>query len=370
MDPRILVISAADKNDRSAYTHRILKLAECLEERSVRCDFFFMPNNPPLDTETTASLFMPFWLRKLNQYDLIYCGAQEAGQTLFFCGHFVRPPKLLDIHGDVIAQSALANELETGGKKRTASLRVEMIDRLAMACADHFLTVSTFQTEVFLKRGIPPERISLIRNGVDLDLFQPLPQPKEPLYTFAYIGEFQSWQGIDNLIKSFQLVQTPSIKMLVVGFRECDRPIKEVFREKFGSRVELVDRTDRNTLVDLVRSVSILMIPRVEHNAIKHAFPTKFAEYAAMGRPVLVNDVDETARFVQKYACGFVSKPTPEGMAAVMHRASEVPYEKLAEMGQRSRKMAEENFSWPKIGDEYFRVVMKLISAFRKGQRL
>jgi glycosyltransferase involved in cell wall biosynthesis len=39
------------------------------------------------------------------------------------------------------------------------------------------------------------------------------------------------------------------------------------------------------------------------------AFPTKFAEYVATGRPVIVTNVDETANFVQKFDCGFVCQP-------------------------------------------------------------
>ncbi len=180
MQPKILVISAADKEDRSAYTHRLMKLTECLEHRSIKCDYFFMPNNPPLNTETTASLFMPLWLRKLRQYDVIYCGAQEAGQALFFCRPFINSTILLDVHGDVIAQSALANDIQTLGRKKGASLRVKLIDRLSMSCADHFLTVSKYQTETFVREGLAPERISLVRNGVDLELFPALPQPAEP----------------------------------------------------------------------------------------------------------------------------------------------------------------------------------------------
>ncbi|MBI5248228.1 MAG: glycosyltransferase [Desulfomonile tiedjei] len=366
MDPEVLVISAVDKGDRSAYTHRVMKLAECLEQRSIKCDYFFMPNNPPLDTETTASLFMPLWLRKLRHYDVIYCGAQEAGQSLFFCKPFIKAQILLDVHGDVIAQSGLANEVQTQGRKHDASLRVKLIDRLSMCCADHYLTVSTYQTETFIRDGLTADRISLVRNGVDLELFPALSQPEEPEFTFGYVGEFQSWQGIDNLIRAFELVHDPSIKLLVVGFRECDQPIKQVFREKFGPRVELVDRTDRGTMVDLMRSVGILVIPRIEHQAMKHAFPTKFAEYAAMGRPIMVNDVDETADFVRKFRCGFVSSPNPEAMAATLIRAAGTPLAVLSEMGAAARTMAEEIFSWKKIGDEYHEIILKLASNARE----
>ncbi len=78
-----LAISSAYTSDTSAYSHRITKLAECLEKKSIRCDIFHVPNRLPFDIETASSFFMPFSLRTLRKYDFIYCGAEEAGQTLF-----------------------------------------------------------------------------------------------------------------------------------------------------------------------------------------------------------------------------------------------------------------------------------------------
>jgi glycosyltransferase involved in cell wall biosynthesis len=265
------------------------------------------------------------------------------------------------LHGDVIAQSALANEIRSSGRNRRASVRVRVLQRMAMVSADHWLTVTGYQTTDLVRAGYPAEAISLIRNGVDLNLFQPLPQPTKPTFMFAYVGEFQVWQGIENLILAFDRLKDQSLRMLVVGFRPQDEPVKKRLHEQFGSRVELVDRTDPITMMEILKSVAILIIPRIPHQAIKNAFPTKFAEYAAMGRPIMVNDVDETADFVRKYNCGFVSLPSPEAMAEAMEKAATAPVKQLEEMGARSRQMAESNFSWDSIGEHYAQTVQKVI---------
>jgi glycosyltransferase involved in cell wall biosynthesis len=360
MNPVGLAISQADGKREGAYPHRIAMLRKCLEERSIPCDMLFMEDTPPLDIQTAASLFMPFFLRKLRKYDFIYCGAEPACQTLFFCKKFLRGKVILDVHGDEIAQSRMMSEAKSGGRKHTVSPRVVMINRMSMAIADHFLTVAKPQTDTFLREGIPAERISLIRNGVDLKQFVALPQPKEPAFTFGYVGDFQVWQAIPNLIAALEKFDNPDVRMLLVGFRESDRPLKETFRRKFGSRVELVDRVPRDQMIELIKSVGILMIPRIAHQALLHAFPTKFGEYAALGRPIMVNDIDETADFVRRYQCGFVSDPSPEAMAKAMAEAAQVPAGTLAEMGARARHMAEENFSWDTIGDEYAALIRRL----------
>lgn len=363
-----LVISQANAHDESAYSHRVNKLAECLEARDIRSDFLYMEDTPPLNVETAASLFMPMRLRTLRKYDFIYAGCEGAGQSLFFCRPFLRGPILYDIHGDPLAQSALTRELAAGGRVVSATPRVRIEAAMALACADYVITVCKPHTEALVREGMPRDRVGIIRNGVDLDLFPSVPFPERPEFSFAYVGAFQNWQGIDNLIRAFALVADPAIKLLVVGFAPEDRAVKQELAERFGSRVELVDRTDRSTLVSLVRNVGVLMIPRIDHPAVRHAFPTKFAEYAAMGRAIWVNEVDETADFVRRYDCGFVSNPSPHEMARLMEQAAAFPAAQLADMGRRARDMAEENFSWPVIGDAYAELVRNVVDRYRSGR--
>ena len=361
---RGLVVSGESSKDESAYTHRVMNLARCLEERSIPCDFFYPGETPWLSTWTTASLFMLGRLPMLRQYDFLYTGCEEAGQSLFFCRPFLKGPIIYDIHGDIEAQSALEREIASQGVRKKPALRVKIVSWMAMACADYVVTVSDLHTDALIRRGVPPDRVGIIRNGVDLGLFGYQPMLSVPEFTFGYAGEFQGWQGIDNLIGAFEMVRDESIRMLLVGFTPQYEHLKNRLADRFGNRVKLVDRTDRETLVRLLARTGVLIIPRIDHPAIRHAFPTKFAEYAATGRAIMVNDVDETAAFVRKYRCGFVSDCSPEAMAAVMEQAARTPVEELTAMGRRARSMAQENFSWPIVGEAYADLVREVVQRF------
>jgi glycosyltransferase involved in cell wall biosynthesis len=362
---RGLSLSAAPCTDQSAYTHRIKKLAECLEPYGVKTDFFFIPDHALMGKETLTPVFMPLHAHKLRNYDFIYCAGEESAQALFLCRGFLDCPVIVDIHGNLLAQSALMNEINSDGKNKKPSLRVRAQQKLGFSAADHVLTVCKPQLDAFVSEGVPRENISLIRNGVDLQLFKPLEQPAGDAYTFGYVGAFQFWQGIDNLIKAFEIFDDPEARLLLVGFSPKDRPLKKELKTKFGSRVELIDHVGRAEMIALIERIRILMIPRIDHLALKYAFPTKFAEYAALGRPVMVNDVDETADFVRKHDCGFVSAPAPDAMAAIMSRAAKVSVHDLEQMGLNARKMAEENFSWEKIGRDYFNAIQGAMKRFR-----
>lgn len=369
MNLRGLVISGESSKDTSAYSHRLMMLAECLAQRNIPCDFFYPADHPLLNVWTTASVLMCLRLKMLRSYDFVYTGCEEAGQSMFFCRPLLRGPVIYDTHGDLVAQSALMREIESSGVKKNTPLRVRIVSRMAMNCAAHVVTVSKYHAERLIGEGVPSERVSIIRNGVDPDLFsfQPIPKPAE--FTFGYAGGFQSYQGMDNLIRAFELLSNPNIRLLVIGFTDKYRDLKQRFADKFGNRVELVDRTDRATLARLLSNVLIPIIPGIDHPGRRNVFPTKFAEFGALGRPILVTNVDETADFVRKYDCGFVSGPSPESMAQAMETAGRVPMDALAEMGRRARKMVEENFSWEKIGDEYAELVQQVVNQYRSARR-
>jgi glycosyltransferase involved in cell wall biosynthesis len=362
MSKTALAISIVPHDSDSAYQYRIRKLADLLEEHGVACEFFYTPETWPLNTVTSGPIFMPFWLGQLRKYKYIYCGAPIVGQYLYLCHTLIPGVITLDMHGDDISQSSQENQIRSGNPSAGPLFLNRLQYSMALRAADYILTQSEWHKSDLTNAGLKPDRISVIRNGVDLDLFQPLPLAENPQFTFGYAGEFQTWQGIDDLISGFEMVSDPRIRMLLIGFRKSDQKVKQIFSEKFGNRVELVDRTDRKNMLELLSSASILISPRPNHVASRAAFPVKFAEYAALGRPILVNAVDETADFVKKYDCGFVcATPIPRNMAHTMDMAASSSRDTLIQMGLRSRRMAEENFSWPKVGDAYASLVKSLI---------
>ncbi len=369
MNLKGLVISQHNSKDTSAYTHRINNVSKCLAERHIDCDVLYMKDHFLLYKQMAASLFMPLWLGTLREYDFIITHCEGAGQTMFFCRPFVKGPIIHDIHGDPLAHSALERQVQTHGRITTPSVRVRIVSWMTLACSDYIVAQCSPHAEALVRDGVPRDQVGIIPNGVDLDMFRQLPFPEPPEFTLAYVGGFQTWQNMDNLVDAFDRVQNPDIKLLMIGFTEKDSSIKQQFAQKFGDRVKLVDRTDRLSIVNMSRSVGCFIIPRIDHPTIRHALPTKFIEYAAMGRPIMVNDVDVTADFVRKYDCGFVSDPSPESMAKTMEEVASVSSEALAAMGSRGRRMAEENFTWKKIGDDYAEMVRSLVARFREEHK-
>jgi glycosyltransferase involved in cell wall biosynthesis len=96
-----------------------------------------------------------------------------------------------------------------------------------------------------------------------------------------------------------------------------------------------------------------MTIPRRPHLACRVALPTKFAEYLAIGKPVLVNTVDETEQIVREHGCGFVAAPDPADMTRAIREALATPHERLVDMGRCGRAYVERELNWSVIGRRY-----------------
>jgi glycosyltransferase involved in cell wall biosynthesis len=150
------------------------------------------------------------------------------------------------------------------------------------------------------------------------------------------------------------MIKEADIKFRIIGFKNEDRQLKSHLRQILSDKVELIDSLDKHDLINQLCSSDILVIPRSKNFALQLAFPSKFAEYIATGKPVIVTDVDETANFVRKYNCGFVCAPSAQSIARTIVAAKKLPLDKLLEMGSNGRRLAETTFDLRVIGTQYF----------------
>ena len=90
----------------------------------------------------------------------------------------------------------------------------------------------------------------------------------------------------------------------------------------------------------------VFVLPRPSHPATEVAAPTKFAEYAAMGKPILVTRVGDAPDLVTKYGCGVVvADNSPAELAKGIRQITDLSHEQRSEMGRQARKLAESEFT-------------------------
>jgi glycosyltransferase involved in cell wall biosynthesis len=328
---KVLIVSSSASNDNDAYVQRLSIIEEGLKRLGVNThilhlgDYFF--TTPPLIQVLNA----PFFLKLTRGYDVIHGGSTVATFCMGLIKTFYNSKVVYDIHGNAIEEAHLFRKNALDIKGNYTLFQSMIMEPIATNLADYFITASDALKQLYVDKGIDELQVEVIRCGVDIELFRPAESPVEnETFTVTYAGSFRVWQGIENLVHAAKLLKDERVNFKMIGFDPKELGLKPEIKRILMNKVELIDAVPQGTLVHYLNESDVLIIPRYcpanqkSWNRLRNTFgwsPTKFAEYIATARPVIVTTLDETSDFVEKYDCGFVCDPTPEAIARTIIKA-------------------------------------------------
>lgn len=312
--------------------------------------FSVIPNKVVQSSRPLASLIHLNYVIK-NDYDLVI--ANNINGALFsLLGRF-NIPLLLDMHGDLIEEYKLKNSIESGSTAFHLLPRLfvcKVVESLAFKFSNKISCVSHKMMNYFNEKGIPIEKMFYAPNCVDLEFFSPL-SPNDQRVTslrrelgitkdkmvFGYIGRFQKWQGVESFINAARKIRGENVMFLIVGGNETKRE----------DNIFLISEITVSRIPLYYSVCDVLVLPRPSHPVTEVAGPTKFAEYAAMGKPILTTDVGDPAVLVRRYKCGVVVEDNGvgklvDGIMCLLKSRDE----KLTAMGKSARLLAEREFDF------------------------
>jgi glycosyltransferase involved in cell wall biosynthesis len=239
----------------------------------------------------------------------------------------------------------------------------KIIDIVDIGTARRITCVSrTMMDYLHEVKQVPREKLIYFPNAIDLEFFKPSagrnPRLREKLglrneLVFGYVGDTQKWQGLENFIEAAGPFRNRNICFLIIGGRENRRE---------GDVIHL-PRIPRSSITDYYNLCDVLVLPRPKHPATEIAAPTKFAEYSAMGKPVLTTNVGDAARLVRQYDFGIVLENNqPQTLARGIAEMAALSGERLNRMGENARRCAEEEFDIRLTAEEFKRSVKELLA--------
>ena len=118
-----------------------------------------------------------------------------------------RPPFVLTTH-DPFAM----NGLPVGWRRR-------LTDGFVLRKADAVVALSNAERDFLTRRrGLRPERIAVIPNGISTAIFDRISEPAEPATDLLFVGQLQEFKGLDYLLHALPAVRGshPRVKLRVV----------------------------------------------------------------------------------------------------------------------------------------------------------
>lgn len=164
----------------------------------------------------------------------------------------------------------------------------------------------------------------LIKGGIDIDRFCPLPEPV-PTKTLLYVGRILPHKGINYLVEAFRLLNRPDYTLRIIGRPYHERFYTELKQLAQGLPVEFVPDADDQRLLHEYRSAIATLLPSVHTNCYGEYTPVPelmgftLLESQACGTPVVCTDAGAMPEFVQPGLTGFVvAQNSPEAIAQAL----------------------------------------------------
>lgn len=140
-----------------------------------------------------------------------------------------------------------------------------------------FLCISDFQKRLLSQAGIDEDKLSLLRNGTDLDVFKPIENGERQRH-YLYFGRLEPEKGITTLLRAF----IGTSRELVITGTGSMRPEVEAAAAQHVN-IKLHDHLEGEALTQMISRARAVIVPSEWHEP----FGLTIIEAKACGTPVI-----------------------------------------------------------------------------------
>ncbi len=303
-------------------------------------------------------------LRFLPQHDLchehngLFCvGAAAACQRLGL-------PYVLTFSADLFLERAFVGHPLKGLHAQIAARQA----RFTYNLAKKILCVSEpAKQHLVANWQVSPEKIVVMPNGVDIDLFKP-GNSQSALRSelglnghqvVSFVGGFQPWHGLDILVESFAmcLKEVPKAKLLLVGDGRAREEVEKSIK-KFGveANVIITGFVAQHRVPEYLAVSDLAVMPYPELPKELWFSPLKMYEYMSAGKAIVASSAGQIAEVIHDGENGILVEPgNKQDLARALIRLLQNPDERTR-LGATARRQAVEHHSW----DQYVRKLEKV----------
>lgn len=197
--------------------------------------------------------------------------------------------------------------------------------------ADRVVTICEGLRGDLIARGFAPEKLSIMPNGVDLDLFgEPLPRDaalaselglgEGPV--IGFLGSFYPYEGLDDLIAAMPAIvaHVPDARLLMVGGGPAEADLRaQAQASPVADAIRFVGRVPHHEVDRYYSLVDVVCYPRKAMRLTDLVTPLKPLEAMAQGKLVSASDVGGHRELVEHGRTGTLFPPDdPAGLAAAL----------------------------------------------------
>ncbi len=237
----------------------------------------------------------------------------------------------------------------------------------ALVCAHAIVTLTHLLKEDLGALGVPPEKILVAPDAVDLAEFSISISKEEARQKLAlpvdkkivlYTGHLYSWKGVGTLAEAAKEFSADATLFLFVGGVE---PEIYPFTSVYGAlpQIKIIPFQKRSLMPLYLKAADVAVLPTSGKMPIgaRYTSPLKLFEYMASGTPIVASDLPSTREILSEESALLVVPDDSKAFADGVRRFLAEP-----ELGTRlsqNARTAVRNFTWEKRAHSIFNFILQ-----------
>ena len=292
-----------------------------------------------------------------------------ATSPQFFCGwaglltHWIRRwPFVLEIR-DIWPESITA----VGAMKKGIAIRaLEAMELIMYRSARHIVTVGQGYKDNLAAKGVPPAKMTVIYNGVDLERFRIMPKDSafvaryglEGRFVCGYIGTVGMAHALEIMLRAATTTQDRGWIFLIVGDGARLDELKAEARRRGLDNVVFTGRLDKGEMPAAWSALDACLIHLSRSPLFATVIPSKMFEAMGMGIPVLMGVEGESLSLVLEAGAGIAV--VPENADSPMHGCERVAAAGPDVFRRAGRDFVERKFSRDALAVAYLEMLRRV----------
>jgi glycosyltransferase involved in cell wall biosynthesis len=217
-------------------------------------------------------------------------------------------------------------------------------------------------------KGIPEEKIRLLPDWVDPELYDPVQIDRNEArqrydldnhFVVSFLGNFGLLMGLEAILETARLVQErdSSVLFLFVGKGAALPMMEEKIKKDDLRNVRIIPYRPREEVPAMLQASDVLIVTYMKSELTMITVPSKIYEYLSIARPIVAGVTGVVAEILTDANAALIS-PTrdPAEMADHILTLKDDPQRGDA-MGASGRQYAINHFSFAKVAEDYERAV-------------
>lgn len=237
--------------------------------------------------------------------------------------------------------------------------------------ANHIVVVTpAFREHLIRKWRVQEEKISIVQNGVETELFSP--GDASPLlrdlntegkFIASYIGTLGLAHGLQTVVEAAETLQRieSNVLFLLVGEGADRERIEALAKSKQLANIRFVSQQPREKIPAYIAASDVCLVLLKKSDIFESVIPTKMLEFMSCERPVILGVNGQAREILEKCRAGLYVEPENTAALCKAIQDLEQQYTLRHSMGRNGREYIVQNLSRKCTATDYIEALHRLL---------